>query len=221
MELFTNFVLPSVAHTSTPTADLISSAAMFRYLVVVHLVACCIVILQHLTVGLKPTSRESKELNNMLFFSILVPFVQIPISLVRILYTYSEEFRLLDPLLAYLDFFWSPMLTIVLIWMTQVYVAKECLRVNRFVPPSQIYAPLRIYYLLATLLCGVLTSQIAFPIFIANGQPFDALIRIFALLALIAYTLELALGRYFKNGVLCLTSYTWIWFIGTWLYFIL
>lgn len=205
---------PFVITTST-------SAAMFRYLVIVHLIACCIVILQHLTIGFKHSSRETKELNWVLLFSLIVPTVQIPVSVARIWYTYSGEFLLLDPLLAYLDFFWSPMLTIVLIWLTQVYLAKECVRLRRFIPPSQIFAPIRVYYLLFTLAIGLLTSHVIFPLFILAGQPFDFFILILALFAFASYTIEMSLMRYFRNGALCLTSYTWIWLIGTWLYFIL
>ena len=193
---------------------------LFRYLVTINAVACCLILYQYLMLGFRANERSTKHVRLALTVCVALPLIQLPVSLARVLYSYRPEFVILNPMDTYLDFFWSPMLSVVLVWLMQFYLAKSSGRVTKFHPASSVYAPISAVKFVFALVLGFATSYVCWPAMEAFGYSLDLFIRISAIAALMFSMIEFAIHRFIAKGLVSLTSYSWIWFIGTWVYFI-
>ena len=202
------------------TSDAVIDTELFRYLVTVHAVACCLILYQYLMLGFRPNERSTKEVRHALLVCAGLPLVQLPVSLARMLYSLSPEFSIQSPMEAYLDFIWSPMLSVVLVWLMQFYLAKSSGRLTKFHPASAVYAPISSVKFILSLVLGYATSYLCWPLFKSFEYSLDIYTRVFGLAAIMFAMIEFAIHRFVARGMVSLTSYSWIWYIGTWIFFI-
>ena len=193
---------------------------LYRYLVTINAVACALVLYQHLILGLRPTKTTPRPAVHMIWACRIIPFIQLPISLVRAYISLSPDFSLRNPEYAYLDFVWSPMLTVVMIWLMQLYLAKRCCRISKLVTPNEVYATIRFVPIVIAVTLGIVSSAIGWQFIQHVGRGIDMLIRFFAFGAILMALVETAIVRFIERGSVCLTNYSWLWLVGTWLYFI-
>ena len=141
---------------------------------------------------------------------------QIPASVFRYLAASSEGFYLKEPMQAYLDFFWSPMMTVFIVWLFEVYVARFCVHVDRIVKNDEVYAYILPHRLAAAVALGVAMAHIAIHTGACNGT----ILRVFTFLAIAMTSVESVASRYILHGKTSMLSFTVFWFFGTWLYFL-
>lgn len=193
---------------------------LYRYLVTINAVACALVLYQHLILGLRPTKTTPRPAVHMIWACRIIPFIQLPISLVRAYISLSPDFSLRYAEYAYLDFVWSPMLTVVMIWLMQLYLAKRCCRISKLVTHNEVYATIRFVPIVIAVTLGIVSSAIGWQFIQHVGRGIDMLIRFFAFGAILMALVETAIVRFLERGSVCLTNYSWLWLVGTWLYFI-
>lgn len=190
---------------------------LFRYLIVIHFFNCVVLLTQQLTVGLYPFKELPKQIFILIVFCLGIPLVQLGLSIIRIWCSYSPGFSLDDPLYGYLDFIWSPMFTIVILWVCSMYLSRTYTKALRHNIGTAIIAPIKAYYMLVATALGWFTNFICNILFTVN---FNILLSFYILIAFSSYCIEFALYPYINNGKINLTTYTVFWFIGTWLYYI-
>jgi hypothetical protein len=189
---------------------------LYKYLIIIHSLACFLVIKQFFVVGFRSKKgRTSNQVKWALFAALLVPLSQIPASIFRYITAHNNNAVLTNPEQAYLDFFWSPMMTVFITWLFQVYISKFCFQIDRIVRQENIIAFLAPHKLVLAVLLGVLTAAIATQLTDCH----DITMRSIAYTALGFTTIESVASSYFHKGKTNLVSYTLFWVVGTWVYF--
>lgn len=195
------------------------TVSVAQYLVFVHMMACVLVLFQHILIGFKVNSATSKRIKYSIWMCRAIPLIQIPVSAVRLYYLSEPGKVLLRPVETYLDFVWSPMLTIILIWLIQLYLAKYCCRINKVTKPISISSPIKPVMLFPTFIAGITTSAVLWPLYDSfNYSAFSLIMGLFSV-ATVMSMFEMALFRYFHEGTIVITSYSWVWYVGTWVLF--
>lgn len=196
-----------------------NAAFVFRYMVAIHAITCFVVLLQNFALHLRPT-EESRFVNKLILWGcLIVPAVQLPISIFRVVSSLAPEFSLKNPLEAYLNFFWSPMCTIYLVWLVQVYMATTCkTTLCRYDPKDVLASPNKITFAFSVI-CGVIFSHLFYAYLgIMDNHNVDLQLRISVFLALIIVQLEASYHHGLKR--ISLVSYGISFFAGSWVYFL-
>lgn len=194
--------------------------ALYQYLLSVHVVACFLVFYQHIMLGFSLEEQSNKSIRYVIIACRAVPLIQLPISAIRIWYSLSGEFVKEQPLDIYLDFVFSPMLTIALIWLMQLYLVKNCCCISKITLPKDIYAPIKVPRLAAFGALGYFLGMILYPLSIAHGISILQFIGIaFTSVTMIAMV-EMAVIRFFHEGAIVITSNTLVTYFGSWVYFV-
>jgi len=190
---------------------------LYRYLIVVHSIACFIVLKQYFTVGFRVKKQFTHcTVKHGLWAALLVPVSQIPASIFRYLSAVDNKGLMIDPLQQYLDFFWSPMMTMFIVWLFQVYVSKFCFYMDRIVKNEEIVAFIMPHRLFLAFSCGTLTASVL----TLYSPCYDIIFRILIFVALALTSLEAITSKFILRGKTSLISYTLFWFFGTWAYFV-
>lgn len=212
-------MVETLPQTQVPIHVIPDTAFVFRYLVTVHAVTCYSALVQNLALRLRPTEESSLINKMMLWACVIVPIIQFPISVFRVVASLSPEFSLQNPLEAYLNFFWSPMCTIYLVWLVQVYMATKCKTTLCRYLPSSICVTMNKFIVAFAFLSGVVFSHLFYAYLgVMDNHNVDLQLRITAFCSLIVIQLESAYHHGHKK--ITLVSYGLMFFAGTWLYFI-
>lgn len=195
-----------------------SSAQLFRYLLTVHALACFLVIFQNMMLGLHLNKESTKQVKLALGLCWIVPIIQLPVTLVRFLYSFSAEFFTNSPMSLYLDFFWSPMCTIVLVWLLQFFISRMCVKVSKFVTPDLVYARVNMINVFTALAIGYVLGYAALEVQVAYDISFDVFSRVAFPAVLVLSIFESVFFRFRNGGGLNLTSYIWFSYIGSFIY---
>ena len=196
------------------------SILVYRYLLSVHALACLIVLFQHLLLGFIFNKESTKMVKAVVCFCLAIPLIQLVVTTSRFLYTFSEEFKIKSPLNTYIDFFWSPMCTIMLIWFVQLFLARTCNKVSKFVPPQMVQSPINGAKLLTSFVVGIF---LGFGLIFLQSwaeAPFDLLSRVAFSTAIVMSILESMIYRWRHRGGVTLTSYTIVGYFGTFAYYV-
>lgn len=212
-------MLETVPATGVPVHIVPDAAFIFRYLIAVHSVTCYLVLTQALSLRLRPT-EDSPAINKfMLWACILVPLVQFPVSIFRVVSSLAPEFCLKNPIEAYTNFFWSPMCTIYLVWLVQVFMATKCKTTLCRYDRSNIICKPRLIVWMFFVLIGVVYSHLFYAYLgVVDNHNMDLQLRLTAFIALIFSQLEVSYHHGAKK--FSLVSYSLFFFVGTWLYFL-
>lgn len=195
------------------------SIPVAQYLIFVHAMACFLVLFQHAFIGFRVSSSTDPHIKWAVWMCRVVPALQFPISAVRLYYMSMRVDPLPRPADYYIDFIWSPMLTIVLVWLLQLYLAKYCCKALKLTGVHHISSPIKPLYIFPTILIGVLSAAVFWPITeIFACNMFNMLVLTFIMATMFA-VLEMAIFRYLYDGMIMITSYSWIWYVGTWIFF--
>lgn len=186
-----------------------------QYLALLHAMACITVLYHFASIGFIIDKKTPKQIMAVLLACIVVPLIQVPLAIAKYYMLAAHAINVRAPIDYYLDFVWSPMMTLILIWLTQVYLGKYCPLVRRVQPAAPILSPIRPMYLLPILALGVASA------FALSLLPIEC--EALPLLVFIGATgvslFEGNIQRYRYSGAVVVTSYTWIWYVGTWLFF--
>ena len=197
----------------------IENTYLFRYLLSVHALACFLVLQQHVLLGFRRNKSTTPLIKWVLRFCRAIPIIQLFVTLVRFSYTFNPQFKIGDTLNTFVDFVWSPMFTILLIWLMQVYLARTCNRISKFVPPQMVYTPINVVYITVSLgigaVIGIGSTQLQ-SMYLWN---FDLVARVLFAIALIIASFEMSITRYYLRGGMNLTSYTLFGYVGAFTYF--
>lgn len=198
----------------------IDPAFLYRYLIAIHALGCLFLFIQHKFLGLKITDKTARVVKWMIWACLIIPIIQAPISVSRILFSLAPEFSLAKPFDAYLNFLWSPMCTSPLIWALQIYIATQCkCQVVNIKGKKINYIP-SWYMVMGALGAGYVLSHgiYSYAINFKVWEPQKFLV-ITSLLTLVSAMLELLIPSVWKKTINTV-SYSIIFFIGTWLYFL-
>lgn len=212
-------MVETLPQTQVPVHVIPDSAFVFRYLVTVHAVTCYVALTQNLALRLRPTDESSLVNKAILWACVLVPLLQMPVSVFRVVASLSPEFSLKNPVEAYLNFFWSPMCTIYIVWLVQVYMATKCkTTLCRYLPCDVKVTPNK-FVVAFSFLSGIVFSHLFYAYLgVMDNHNVDLQLRITAFCSLIIVQLESS--HHHGNKNISLVSYGLMFFIGTWLYFV-
>ena len=198
-----------------PTAN--TYVFLYKYLIIIHSLACFLIVKQFFVIGFREKPGKTPfPVCLALFAALLVPLSQIPASSFRYMTAASNKSIIEDPTQTYLDFFWSPMLTVFIVWLFQVFIAKFCFQVGRVVKQENIVAFLSPLKLSLAISAGFVTAALSLQV----SDCLDIIMQTFAYVALGFTTIESVASSYILRGKTNLVSYTLFWLIGTWTFFV-
>lgn len=200
--------------------EIVTPTFLYQYLIMIHTLCCVFLILQYIFLGIKPSKETHCKIKMAILFFWIVPAIQIPISLSRIIFSLSPEFNLSKPVDAYLNFFWSPMCSSLFIWAGQIYVALNCKCQHVNLRNKKINYTLVWYLAGISLLLGYTISHGLYSYSISFGlwNNYKYLLFITSI-TLIGTFLEMVIPILYYQ-IVNLVSYSLLFCIGTWLYFL-
>lgn len=208
-----------MALTSGEIVQLINSKFLYQYLISLHILICVLLIFQFGFLRLKPAKETAKQVKVAIYFCLILPIIQIPISLTRIVFSINANYANVKPIDLYLNFIISPMCSSILIWALQIFIVKKCsCQLTRIKDKELIYKPIK-FLAISALGFGWIFSQCLFyyGIEFKTWNNFEYLLTI-AILCFTGMVLELLVSS-LKYNTINLVSYSVIFAIGTWLYF--
>jgi hypothetical protein len=186
----------------------------------VHVLGCFILALLTFAIGITPSKKPAHGTRIVAFAGILYIAVQMPVSLIRLHATMSPCFQIEDPIKAYINFFWSPMCTVIILWLYLSHAAHSCKTCRMMVSCQNIDPYFKEKRFLLMLLFGIGTSWCAYT---QIGPFFDLhpefILRVLFGISLACAPLEILYIRARYNKIQFFSN-TWIWYFGMWLYFI-
>ncbi len=192
----------------------------YQYELCLHLLGCVVIIALALATGVKPARTKGHGSRLAIIMGMIFVFIQIPITLLRMNAAFEEGFTLADPMSLYINFFWSPMCTVFLLWLYLSHLVSSCKQCNMAVPKANLRPMPRWDRMLWCIAAGIGTSYIIHEYVAAQLALDDMwLLRFMLGVALAGAPLEIIYFRARKNEVRFF-NYTWAWFVGTWLFFI-
>lgn len=183
-----------------------------QYLIAIHTLACLTVLYQFSAVGLIIDKTTPRHVRALVYGCLTFPILQVGLSVVRFSLFGAPNAVLDHPFDYFVDFIWSPMLTVVLIWVAQLYLFKYCKQLKKIQPANRILSPVRPKPIIAAIMLGVLSGGLAQ---CSCFGEHTMLLGMFLVANVLSF-FELTVQRYIEKGALVVTSYTLIWYIGTW-----
>ena len=197
------------------------SSFLCIYQYTAHFLGCVLLLSFVLQIGVSTVKGITPvRVRVLLWACYLVVVVQVPISGVRIFLAKQGSIAPSDPLVATLNFFWSPMCTLVIIWVLFKYIATSAPCVRRRILMERVSATINYHNSFAFMMAGVLFSYILDKSSILGAHPHTPSLYTCISIALATSILEQLYHAQIKKRV-SLISYSWVWFLGTWLYFLL
>lgn len=196
------------------------SVYAYQYQLATHLIGCIVLIALALATGIRPSIVRGHGTRLGLIIAAVFVFVQMPMTLIRMNQAYNPAFTLPDPLNTYLNFFWSPMCTVFLIWLYLSHVATSCVECVLTLPRERI-DPRPYWKQMCWCVGAGIGSSCLIHEWLASVYGLDGLwlLRLLTGVGLAAVPMEILFFRARKNKIRFF-NYTWAWFVGTWLYFI-
>ena len=199
---------------------LVICAYTYQYMITAHMLGCAVLVALTLALGVRPALRKTSSANMVMFAGVLYVVTQIPVSVVRLHAASLPGFKLADPITTYINFLWSPMLTVVLLWLYISHMVRSCISCDMDVPRENIDARAKLPYAAIALITGVCFNYVLYGTII----PFFCLDRLLVLRVLFGTAIAISLleiiyirTRYNKVQ---LFNFTWFMYLGTWAYLI-
>lgn len=193
---------------------------VLRYQYYLHMLGCMVVFAMALATGMSPSAVRGHGSRLVCIIAAIFLAVQMPVSLIRFGMTYADGFTLTNPMKTYVNFMWSPMATVVLIWLYTSHLASSCYHCFIGIPRKNINPSPQFINIIKAVLTGVATSFIVFNILCPVLKlPHMWVIRVLFGISLALAPLEIIYIRARHNEIRFF-NYTWAWFAGTWLFFL-
>ena len=193
----------------------------YQFQLTVHLLGCMVLVALTLALGVRPALGKSNPAHLVMVASVLFIAAQMPVTAAR-MYTASKTgFVLAAPMDAYINFLWSPMLTVVLLWLYTSHMVSSCVSCDIAVPRQNIDPAPHLDWATVAALIGALTNYVIYeklvPIFDLDAF---LVLRVLFGTAMAIALLEIIYVRTRHNKVR-LFNFTWFAYIGAWLYLIM
>jgi len=195
------------------------AALLFRWEITIITIGCIIFLITTTLLGMR--IRNGKRTRRAAFWmTIVMPLFQFPASATRIFYSFTDSFKLPDPMASYIDLFWSPICTLFLIWLYRKHLIRSCHARELDVTRKELLCETSMRKVFATVTAGFLTS-LALSQFLTLEAPKQILNLFYWLITFCAAgtMAEIVLIRV-VYGRITLISYSWLWYLGTWAYFV-
>jgi len=192
----------------------------YQYQLYAHLLGCVVIVALALATGLKPSKirRHGSRLAVVGGFAFV--FVQIPVTMLRMNTALSGEMSFVNPFDVYINFFWSPMCTVCILWLYLSHLASSCSQCEMAIPKTHVNPNPQWAKMGWCIAAGIGTSYIVHYVLAEKFSLDDMwLLRLMFGIAIAAAPLEIIFFRARKNEVRFF-NYTWSWFLGTWLFFL-
>lgn len=193
---------------------------IYQYQLCVHLVGCAVLISLALAVGLRPARVKGHGSRAVLLIGAIFVASQFPITLLRMNEAFAPDFSMVNPINTYINFFWSPMCTVFLLWLYVSHLVSSCKRCELDIPLKNISCAPRWDRVAWSLVAGIGTAFLLHE-WAAPFMHLDDrwLLRLLFGIALALAPMEIIFFRAKRNEVRFF-NYTWACFLGSWLYFI-
>jgi len=190
---------------------------LFRWEITIVILGCLIILVTTAMLGMRV--RGGKRSRRAAYWmTIIMPLFQFPASAIRLFYSFRPSFHLSDPMTAYIDLFWSPVCTLLIIWFYRRHLVY-CRACRLDVARQNIVGFIDTRTVFLALAAGFLTSFLLRALFVAEPESMIGLFYILTTLACTGAMAEIVLGK-LVYGKVCLISYSWYWYLGSWTYFV-
>lgn len=193
---------------------------VYQYQLCVHLVSCTVLVALALAIGIRPAKMLGHGSRATLLISCIFVATQFPITLLRINSAFDPAFLMPHPTATYINFFWSPMCTNILIWLYLSHLVSSCKLCEFEIPLKNVSCAPHWDKLAWSVVAGIGLSYVLQD-WLAPALQLDDrwLLRLLLGLALAAAPTEIIYFRAKRNEVRFF-NYTWACFLGSWLFFI-
>jgi len=193
-------------------------AYTYQYLLTVHLLGVAVLVAATLALGIRPSLNKGHSSHTVMLLGVCYVASQIPITVVRLHVASQIGFKLANPVDAYINFMWSPMATVVLLWLYMSHMVSSCITCDMDVPKENIDAQPKLVLAGYAAALGIGFNYVVYdhviPFFDLDGM---LVLRILFGTAVAISLLEIIYIRTRYNKVR-LFNFTWFAYIGTWLY---
>lgn len=192
----------------------------YQYMITAHMLGCAVLVALTLALGVRPAFRNTSSANVVMLTGVMYIAAQIPVSVVRLHNASQLGFVLKDPVNTYINFLWSPMLTVVLLWLYISHMVSSCVSCDMDVPKENIDAEAKLPYAALAIIIGFFFNYVLYGM-IVPAFCLDKLLilRVLFGTAIAIALLEIIYVRTRYNKVM-LFNFTWFMYLGTWAYLI-
>lgn len=199
-------------------SSFIDPVYIYQYMLTAHLLGCAVIVALTLALGIRPSVAKEHGSHMVMLFSILYVAAQIPVTIIRLHVASQSSFVLAHPAVSYINFAWSPMATIPLLWLYMSHMVSSCMFCAMDVPKENIDAYPRLDRAIVGLATGIAAGYVIYelilPIFCLDAL---LVLRVLFGTAVAISLLEIIYIRTRYNKVR-LFNFTWFMYIGTWFY---
>lgn len=188
------------------------NAFLFRYIVTVHVVAFTSLFFNTLILGIKPKKEASIRTKILYSFLYSVPIVQIVVSVARVNNSF-EDFSMANPIASLTNFFYSPMLTVLLLW----FILRHFTLSDKFTSSTlkTIDYSLDWLALLFYMFFGAFTSFA----YTELASSYDQSGNIHWI-SFLGFVLVCTFAKFIVNTKVTFINNLLFWYLGTWLFFL-
>ena len=195
------------------------SALLFRWEITIIAIGCIIFLITTAMLGMK-ISNGKRSRKAAFWMTIVMPIFQFPASASRIFYSFTDSFTLAYPMAAYIDLLWSPICTLFIIWLYRKHLIRSCPARELDVARESIACRIDMKRIFAAFLAGFLTSLSLYLLLILESpQRIVSLFYWLITFCAAGAMAEIVLIRVIY-GRIALISYSWLWYLGAWVFFV-
>ena len=195
------------------------AALLFWWEITIITLGCIILLITTAMLGMR--IRNGKRSRKAAFWmTVVMPVFQFPASATRIYYSFTDSFKLTDPMASYIDLFWSPICTLFIVWQYRKHLIRSCIACELDVSRDRITCISDVRKILGAVAIGFLTS-FAFHLLLIMDSPQRIVSLFYCLITLgVAGAMAEIVATRVIHGKIALISYSWLWYLGTWAYFV-
>lgn len=194
---------------------------VYQFQLTLHLVGCMVLVALTLALGVRPTISAKNSAHYVMLAGILYVAAQMPVTAARLYTASTPSFLLEKPMDTYINLFWSPMLTVSLLWLYISHMVSSCVACEIAVPRANIDPHAHLDWATVAVIAGAVTNYVIYDKIMPEFD-LDAMLvlRVVFGTAMAFALLEIIYVRTRHNTVR-LFNFTWFAYVGAWLYLIL
>ena len=193
----------------------------YQFQLTVHLLGCMVLVALTLALGVRLTLGKHNPAHYVLLAGVFYIAAQMPVTAARLHTASHVGFTLAAPMDAYINLFWSPMLTVALLWLYISHMVSSCISCDIAVPRQNIDPAPHLDWAAVAVFVGMLVNYVIYDklVLIFDLDAFLVLRVLFGTAVAIAL-LEIIYVRTRHNKVR-LFNFTWFAYVGAWLYMLM